>query len=114
MALDDPERYLVNEKFEKHNATGKHGPKGTESRAERTRHANTALYMTGKAAVDLIRYNHYKGKSIADWQEKVCLACAGFAHAVRCLQQKDKGTVQGAAAAQKFAKIGNHWENVDR
>jgi hypothetical protein len=25
-----------------------------------------------------------------------------------------KGTVQGAPAAQKFAKLGNLWENVDR
>ena len=51
----------------------------------------------GHAYVDWIRYNHYKGKSKQDWRDK-----------------KSKGTVQGAPAAKKFAKLGNHWKSVDR
>lgn len=49
--LDDPELYLVNERGERHVASGKNAPKGM-------------------AYVDLIRYNHYKAKSKDDWNKK--------------------------------------------
>lgn len=49
--LDDPELYLVNERGERHVAEGKNAPKGM-------------------AYVELIRYNHYKAKSISDWDKK--------------------------------------------
>jgi hypothetical protein len=76
--LDDPALFLVNERGERHVADGKNAPKGM-------------------AYVDLLRYNHYKAKSKADWDKK-----------------KSKGTVQGAPAVKKFAKLGNQWRNVDR
>lgn len=51
IAFDSPDIYLVNERGERHTAQGKNGPKGM-------------------AHVELIRYNHYKVKSKADWDGK--------------------------------------------
>jgi hypothetical protein len=78
MFLDDPtKRFLVNERFERHNGTGKNAPKGPFWDGGRfIYNVRLVLFVfprrkSGMAYVDLIRYNHYKSKSVADWNEKV-------------------------------------------